>query len=240
MRVKEHYDNHLGDFYSWMAGDFNAKQKEQTQFFETHAVKPTSTQIAIDLGAGHGIQAVALAKAGFKVKAIDFNQQLLRELTRNGKGLSIDVIEGDIRQVSNYAEVSPELIICWGDTLTHLETEEEVRQLLQDCAAVLIPDGKLILSFRDYSNALTGDNRFIPVKSDETKILTCFLDYSADYVRVTDLLHEKTEKGWEQRVSSYNKIRISSRQIVEILQQCGLTITFNEIMNRLLTIIAKK
>ncbi len=23
MPVKEHYDNHLGNFYSWMAGDFN-------------------------------------------------------------------------------------------------------------------------------------------------------------------------------------------------------------------------
>ena len=31
MSVKEHYDNHLGNFYSWMIGDFISKQKLDIQ-----------------------------------------------------------------------------------------------------------------------------------------------------------------------------------------------------------------
>jgi hypothetical protein len=70
--------------------------------------------------------------------------------------------------------------------------------------------------------------------------LTCFLEYAAAYVRVTDLLHEKKENGWQQKVSSYHKVRISPDKIVKMLQQFGLTIILNEPINRLVTIIATK
>jgi hypothetical protein len=32
MTVKEHYDQHLGNFYAWMSGDFTEKQREQKNF----------------------------------------------------------------------------------------------------------------------------------------------------------------------------------------------------------------
>lgn len=238
--VKEHYETHLGDFYSWILGDFETKQREHQQFLEQNNIVPPSTKIAIDLGAGNGIQSVSLAKLGFDVKAIDFNKQLLAELEINRQDLPIEIIEDDIRFIKKYAESRPELIICWGDTLTHLESIVEIEQLIADCSEILADDGKLILSFRDYEHALVGDERFISVKNDETKILTCFLDYEESKVRVTDLLHYKTENGWLQKVSSYYKVRISPKYVESIILRNGLTISFNEIVNRLDTIIATK
>ena len=63
--VKEHYDSHLGNFYSWMMGDLANKQAEFQNFLIEHALLPQVTKKAIDLGAGHGIQTVPLAKAGY-------------------------------------------------------------------------------------------------------------------------------------------------------------------------------
>lgn len=130
--------------------------------------------------------------------------------------------------------------MCWGDTLTHLGSLDEIRQLIIDCSELLTEGGKLILSFRDYSTALLGDQRFIPVKSDDTKILTCCLDYEADKVRVTDLLQVRMENGWQQKVSSYYKVRLPPKEIVETIAGCGLDITFNEVVNRMTTLIATK
>ena len=80
MDAKEHYENHLANYYSWMFGDFNAKLNENQQFFERHNIKPVSSKIAIDLGAGCGFQSIPLAKIGFKVKAIEFSKKLLNDL----------------------------------------------------------------------------------------------------------------------------------------------------------------
>jgi predicted nicotinamide N-methyase len=240
MTAKEHYDNHLGEFYSWMAGDFEAKQNEHRQFLEEHSIIAASTKLAVDLGAGHGIQSVSMAKLGFKVKAIDFNRRLLTELKHNSKGLEIEVTEDDIRSIKKYADPKPELIICWGDTITHLESIQEIEQLLFDCCEALTENGKLILSFRDYSDELAGDNRFIPVKSDDNRILTCFLEYFPNHISVTDLLYEKESTGWKQKVSSYNKVRISPSTIKNYLANNGMAIIFDGVVNRLNTIIAEK
>jgi 2-polyprenyl-3-methyl-5-hydroxy-6-metoxy-1,4-benzoquinol methylase len=240
MTAKEHYENHLGNFYSWMIGDFETRQKEHQQFLEEHNIAPNSTGTAIDLGAGNGIQSVSLARLGFRVKALDFNKQLLAELETNRRHLPIEIIEDDIRAVTNYRAEKPELIVCWGDTLTHLESLAEIEKLISDAAEILAENGKLILSFRDYSVPLTGDARFIPVKADETKILTCCLDYENEKVRITDILHYKTENGWLQKVSSYYKVRISPAEIEAIVSESGLKITFQKPVSRLSTIIAEK
>jgi hypothetical protein len=49
--VKEHYDNHLGSFYSWMMGDLAGKQAEFQNFLIEHELLPLITKNAIDLGA---------------------------------------------------------------------------------------------------------------------------------------------------------------------------------------------
>jgi hypothetical protein len=62
--------------------------------------------------------------------------------------------------------------------------------------------------FRDYAKPLQGDVRFIHVKSDEERILTCVLEYEESFVRVTDLLYEKTDGTWTQKVG--------------VIKSCGL------------------
>ena len=104
------------------------------------------------------------------------------ELKNNSQGYKIKIIKGDIRKITDYVSFEPELITCCGDTLTHLESKDEINKFITDVANLLIPNGNLILSFRDYSKELKGVNKIIPVKSDNTKILACILDYEDKYI----------------------------------------------------------
>jgi SAM-dependent methyltransferase len=240
MGVKEHYDNHLGYFYSWMIGDLNENKNGFLDLCKKQNLHPLDSKIAIDLGAGNGIQSIALAELGFSVIAIDFNQQLLSELDANKKEHQILTINSDLRNIIDYRGKNAELIICCGDTITHLDSTSEISKLISDVNTSLAPKGKFILSFRDYSMELTDTKRFIPVKSDSDRILTCFLEYFDRKVRVTDILYEKESNNWQQKISSYEKIRISKNMVLEMLIEKNFDILMDDTLNGMITIIGEK
>lgn len=240
MNVKQHYDTHLGSIYSWMAGDFAGRAAEFCSFLESEHLSPQDTKVAFDLGAGDGAQTYALAKGGFEVQALDFNRQLLEEMKTNCAGMKVSVHEENFLSLGKFAALKPELILCWGDSLTHLESQGRIESFLELCADTLVPGGKLVLSFRDYSEKLVGDQRFIPVKSDDHRILTCVLDYLPTHVMVTDLLHEFDGNRWQQKVSSYAKVRISAEEVQETLENNQMEILSQKIMKGLVVLVAKK
>jgi 2-polyprenyl-3-methyl-5-hydroxy-6-metoxy-1,4-benzoquinol methylase len=202
MNVKAHYDRHLAAFYAWMTGDFQQRQKEHQDIFRTLGISRGKNMKAIDLGAGHGIQSVALAHLGFTVTAVDFSQTLLDELAVNKENLPIEIVESEILSFLENANTNAELVICMGDTLTHLNSANDVRKLFQLSNRNLVPGGMLVLSDRDLSTELTGESRFIPVKQDENRILTCFLEYFSGHVMVHDMFWENGSNGWTQKVSA--------------------------------------
>ncbi|TGL23785.1 class I SAM-dependent methyltransferase [Leptospira yanagawae] len=242
MTVKKHYESHLGNFYSWMLGDWEKKSEEFKSFLKQKNLTPKFSKKAIDMGAGNGMQAIPLAELGFDVTAIDFNPQLLSELNQNVKvrSLPMQVIDGEITNFELWKEINPELILCCGDTIAHLESFEEIKEWMKQCYSSLLPGGKFILSFRDYSKTLQDKERFIPVKSDENRIHTCVLDYSDKNILVTDLLYEKINGEWQMSVSSFRKVRITSTIIQNYLKELGFHIEVSEDFQRMNFMIATK
>lgn len=239
MNAKDHYDNHLAAFYAWMTGNFEAKQQEQEDYFTRKHISPSGSRVAIDLGAGHGLQTISLANLGFTVFAVDFNQHLLSELNARAKGLPVRTILANLANTAQYA-METELITCMGDTLTHLESVQQVTTLLEQWQRMLPPKGKLVLSFRDLTQELHGEDRFIPVKAEDGRIHTCFLEYFPGFVRVFDILMEKTDGQWIQKVSSYQKLRLGIEQVKMMLTAAGFTVADHEVIARMHYLVAEK
>ncbi len=238
MSTKEHYENHLAEYYSWMFGDFEEKLEENEKFFQSHNIKPADNDTAIDLGAGSGFQSIPLAKQGFKVIAVDFSKKLLDELNKLKGTLNIKTVEADIMNFGNYSDYKPSLIVCMGDTLTHLKSLYDLKKLINNIKKILSPEGKVILSFRDLSNELKGESRFIPVRSDDNTIFTCFLEYEKDFVNVHDIIHKKKNGEWIQKISSYIKLKLSLEQVKEYLELKGFSITYTNYLKGFVYIIA--
>jgi hypothetical protein len=120
-----------------------------------------------------------------------------------------------------------DVIVCMGDTLTHLPDVAAVERLAQSVASSLAADGRFIATFRDYSDLPEGTRRFIPVRSDAARILTCFLEQHGDTVLVHDILHENQGGAWTLRVSSYQKLRLAPSAVQEIFQRAGLNVSIS-------------
>ncbi len=218
-----HYANHLAPIYLWMVGGFEAAVARGD--LEIAEVLPDLApgQRVVDLGAGFGMHTIPLARRGCAVLAIDSSPLLLDELRRRAGTLPIRTIEDDLLAFADHLEDRPDLILCMGDTLTHLPDFASLERLFAEAARVLEPGGRFISSFRDYTGELLGEQRFIPVRSDEDRILTCFLEYATDSVVVHDILHERQGSLWSLRVSRYPKLRVSPDRVVEALAASGFS-----------------
>jgi 2-polyprenyl-3-methyl-5-hydroxy-6-metoxy-1,4-benzoquinol methylase len=239
MNVKEHYDHHLGNFYSWMAGDFDTRQSEQQQFFQRNRIVPLKTKIAIDLGCAHGIQAVSLAKLGFKVEAVDFNLQLTKELSENKGELKIQINQVELLAFMKAFQGKVDVVTCMGDTITHLD-KASLYNLIETLPEKLITGGKLIVSFRDLRHVLRNEQRFFIVRSDEHRIHTCFIEYFPDHVKVYDILNTLEKGCWKQTVSWYPKLRIDEKEVRSLLSRNLFRVIHAEKIGGMISLIAEK
>jgi SAM-dependent methyltransferase len=240
MTVKEHYERYLGNFYSWMAGDFIEKQQDQENFFINNNIKPSFSGISVDLGCGHGLQAISLANLGFSVHAVDFNQQLLAELKKRIGTRTIVYTEAHLLEYLYAIRLKPELVVCMGDTLTHLSGPDQVEELISLSAQKLEKGGKLIISYRELASELTNEKRFVPVRSDEHRIHMCYLEYLPGYVKVFDVLYELENGEWKQHVSWYPKLRIPVSLMLSLFEKHNLTLITQEVIGGMTYLIAAK
>lgn len=240
MTVKDHYDRYLGNFYSWTVGDFTERLVAQEKFFVENDVTPKLSGAAFDLGCGHGINSIALANLGFSVRAIDFNHQLLTELKERTEDRKIEAIDANLLEYLYSVRVRPELIVCMGDTLTHLSGPDQVDELIGLSAQKLERGGKLIISYRELTNELTNENRFIQVRSDETRIHSCYLEYLPGYVKVFDIFLERQGDKWKQSVSWYPKLRLPVSRVISSFEKNGFTLIKKEVVSGMTSLIASK
>jgi SAM-dependent methyltransferase len=227
--VREHYDTLLAEHYSRMFGDFEAKVAEQRALLERLGVTMQSSGgLAVDLGCGSGFQCVALARLGYRVLAIDFSRPLLDELAGRTRGLAVEAVAGDIRDVARLVPADIELAVCMGDTLAHLEREVDLDRVFQGVAGRLVAAGRLVLSFRDLSVELRDLHRVIPLGAWDDLVMTCFLEYEPSTVKVHDLIWVRQPDGWRFRKGVYRKLRLAPARVTARLIAAGFTVERHE------------
>ncbi|MDP9010676.1 MAG: class I SAM-dependent methyltransferase [Pseudomonadota bacterium] len=220
-----HYKTHLGPIYSWMLGDIDAAFARSAAEIDDLPLLAANHRLAVDLGAGLGLHTLPLARRGFRVTAIDSCQLLLADLKLRCAGLDVSAVNADLLQFKSIVDGQPQVILCMGDTLTHLPSLAAVESLLGSVAASLSRDGVFAATFRDYATkTLQGDERFILVRAAADRILTCFLEYAQHVVTVHDVLNERENGQWHQTVSSYPKLRLAPERVAAKLVELGLSV----------------
>jgi len=223
--VRNHYDTVLAEHYSRLFGDFEAKVSEQRALLERLGVTaPQAGGLAVDLGCGSGFQTLALARLGFRVLAVDVSERLLAELRERTRGLPVDAIAGDLRDVARLAPARIDVAVCMGDTLSHLEREADLARLFTGVASRLVVGGRLVLTFRDLSGELHDLDRVIPLVASDDLVAMCFLEYEPKTVKVHDLVWARQRDGWRFTKGVYRKLRLAPRRVVARMRAAGFVV----------------
>ncbi len=135
--------------------DWDARAASEGDFF-INILKERGVERVLDVATGTGFHSVRLLKAGFDVTSADGSPEMLAQAFENAKrqGFIMKTLHADWRWLSRDVHSQYDAVICLGNSLTHLFSEQDRRKALAEFYSVLQHDGVLVLDQRNYDDIL--------------------------------------------------------------------------------------
>jgi len=135
--------------------DWDARATSEGDFF-INIMKERGVRSVLDVATGTGFHSIRLLKAGFEVTSADGSPEMLAQAFENARraGFIMRTVHADWRWLSRDIHTQYDAVICLGNSLTHLFSEQDRRKALAEFYAALNHDGVLILDQRNYDSIL--------------------------------------------------------------------------------------
>jgi glycine/sarcosine N-methyltransferase len=150
----------------------------QAVFAEAHEVRRI-----LDVGAGTGRHAAALAQLGYEVTGVDPDPDMLARARDNAasRGLDVRFVEGGFGDLEALGLGPVDALICTGNALPHVEGIAGLDAALRDMEAVLRPGGVIVLHLLNHARLLKSRVRSTPTvvrdHDGETSVFLRLLEY---------------------------------------------------------------
>lgn len=139
----------------------------QLQFVTRNVVDLTGQQI-LDIGCATGELAFQLVKSGAGVTGIDLNEGLLEKAKAGKVHSNLTFQKGNMLELK--IDFQPETfstVLCFGNTLVHLPSQELILEMLQGVYTVLKPGGIFLLQILNYDYILSEPVAELPLIETE-------------------------------------------------------------------------
>jgi len=144
----------------------NANQVDFIKF-----IIPESDSKILDIGCGIGTLSFELTNYYKNILGIDMDAEMIRVASKNMVAASKSLHFQQLSMLKLDAfidEKSLDSIICFGNTLVHLNSLNEIANFLQQSKAILKSNGKLLLQIVNYNRIIEKNIKQLPlIENDE-------------------------------------------------------------------------
>jgi 2-polyprenyl-3-methyl-5-hydroxy-6-metoxy-1,4-benzoquinol methylase len=203
-------------------------QSMQLEFVKSRVGKLAGKQL-LDIGCATGELAIQLAKSGAFVTGIDLNEDLLEQAKAKIWFEGFETANPVFQKV-NMLELKADFqpgqfdgVLCFGNTLVHLQSPELVQQMLDGVFTVLKPGGYFLLQILNYDYILSEPVAELPVIDTENIRFTRkyrFPESGSLISFQTELLIKAESKTIKNETLL---LALQSRQLTELLQNAGFS-----------------
>jgi len=218
------------DFYTSIAGQYHhifPLNENQVHFTNSSFAEPGKTAL-LEAGCGVGLLSMALTKTYQKVIGIDLDEKmLLKAEERKLQGQNIRNPEfyylNMLSILERFGDSSFDGILCYGNTLVHLDSDDQVLDFFTQCKKVLKPGGKFLFQILNYdwiiSQRITtlplNENEFVRFERSYT-----FPEHSNKIEFKTKLLIKENQQLIENSIPLFP---LKSKKVEELLFQSGFS-----------------
>lgn len=153
----------IADFYPMFYKDWDV-QLEREGLTLRSIFRNKGVESVLDVACGPGTQSVPLAKLGFNVTGLDPSPRLLDKArqTADEQGVCVSWVKGEFSNLLDKVDGPFDAIVCKGNSLPHLLTDEEIELTIGTFYELLRPGGLLVVGLRDFEMMLSHRPRFLP------------------------------------------------------------------------------
>jgi len=212
--------------WEWTFGDFDRHVRDRLRALRAIGVGPRPDGLqregwGLDLGCGAGVSALALARLGLQVVAVDRCRSTLAELGTHDSTRSVEVVPADLLDFLAGNSRRFDVIACLDGALPRLASHAGVERLLRHLPRTLLPGGRALIAMRDHSRLREG-RHFLRLHQDGQRSLTRVLDVGPRRVEIRDWIHERGRAGCQVSLRHSTDLRIDPESIGRVLRGVGL------------------
>jgi SAM-dependent methyltransferase len=137
-------------------------------------------QRVLDLACGTGVASLVFAAAGAYVVGVDRSPRMLSlaQAHAHAQGLSLTLIESDIRQLGALGDQQFDLITCFYNSLNYLLEDGDLEAVFRACKTLLAPQGRLCFDINTPAEYANWDGGFQVLHDDTNYLVYQQLSYA--------------------------------------------------------------
>jgi glycine/sarcosine N-methyltransferase len=195
----------------------------QINFIEKYSQPATRI---LDIAAGTGNQAILLAKKGYDITAIDSSEEMISKMEEKAdeEQVSLQCVNLAMEKIQELAITAYDSIICIGNSIVHLNSIEDIRQMITDIYKLLESDGTFIVQIVNYDRILEQQIKELPlIKKDGGISFQRTYEFSQEKVLFHGVLSVEHEGLITQFENTVELFPLQSFELVSVLQEAGFS-----------------
>jgi len=229
------YDDFSQDYDRFV--NWNSRLAAETPFLEEllSRVNPGHDQplSILDAACGTGMHAIELARRGYRAAGADYSGGMVEAARVNAQSNGVNVLFKqagfmELKVSFKGESIFPfDAITCFGNSLPHLTTRDEIKNALEDFAACLSPEGMLILQNRNFDAVMFKRERWIGPQSysdgSTDWLFLRFYDFDLDGLITFNIVRLKRDIGgdWKQAISTVRLYPLIKDELLPLLEDAG-------------------
>ena len=176
----------------------------------------------LDIGCASGELSLKLAEQGALITGIDLNEDLLAQALENKVHANLTFQRGNMLELeTDFEHKKFDAVLCFGNTLVHLQSKELVLKMLKATYAVLKDGGQLLLQILNYDHIVNEQLNGLPlIETDNIRFIRKY-KFNAG----SELIDFQTqlEIKQENRIVSNEAplLALKSKDLVQLLDKAG-------------------